>query len=302
MLPSRGNIAQQDRAAGYPSGPQPEELTMGRKTEASPLDALLYHDRTMCIGLVLHLTGRAPTPDRLASHVRDRLDRLPALSVIVSGSGTAATWLRRSPELGYHVRSRDLSAGADIYDVVRELHREPFAEGRPPWTMTILDGHIPGEYLIFYRVSHGVQDIGGITRTLEILSGTHRSTRPIRTPQCAAWSNRRGPGCVITCMRSGWWQGRVARPRYGRIQCTAIPASGRSNGPRYRRIRCEAWPVPMGEALMTPICPASRGSYRSGRHGITRTPTATRSRFRWRSTTGDPRTSVPPETNSPSGV
>ncbi|WP_159395394.1 wax ester/triacylglycerol synthase domain-containing protein [Streptomyces albireticuli] len=118
---------------------------------------------------MIHLTGQAPSLDRLAAHLRQRLDRLPALSLTMRGQGTAAVWCSQSPELDHHLRVHEVPIGADIYDAVRELHHAPFTEGRPPWTMTLLHGHTPGHYAIVYLINHGLQDGGGIIRTLEVL-------------------------------------------------------------------------------------------------------------------------------------
>ncbi|KPH97529.1 protein of unknown function UPF0089 [Actinobacteria bacterium OV450] len=139
----------------------------------SPLDALMYHDPSMRLGLVLHLTGKAPSLDRLAEHVRKSLAQLPVLSLTIKGRGTKAAWRPQSPGLDHHVQARKLPAGANVHDAVRELHREVFAEDQPPWTITLLHGHAPGTYVIVYRITHGLQDIGGMTRTLEVLFSHH---------------------------------------------------------------------------------------------------------------------------------
>ncbi|MFB7178610.1 wax ester/triacylglycerol synthase domain-containing protein [Streptomyces sp. NPDC056257] len=123
----------------------------------------------MRIGLVLHLTGQAPPLDRLAAHVRERLDELPSLSLSIVGRGTTAVWHQQPPDLEHHLSALELPAGTDIHHTLRELHEGAFTDGRPPWTMTLLHGHTPGQYVIVFRISHGLQDVGGMTRTLETL-------------------------------------------------------------------------------------------------------------------------------------
>ncbi|KIZ17848.1 wax ester/triacylglycerol synthase domain-containing protein [Streptomyces natalensis] len=145
---------------------------MNRATRPSPLDAILYHDPLMRVGFILHLSGQAPPLDHLAAHVRKRLDELPSFSLTLKGRGTKALWCHQPPDLDHHLRAVELPAGADVYDSVRELHKEPFADDRPPWTMTLLHGQAPGQYSIFYRINHGLQDGGAIARTLEVLFAT----------------------------------------------------------------------------------------------------------------------------------
>ncbi|MFD0635735.1 wax ester/triacylglycerol synthase domain-containing protein [Catenulispora yoronensis] len=133
---------------------------------------MLYHDRSMRIGLVLHLAGQAPPLKRLIDHVRERLGQSPALSLTLVGRGTSAVWHLQPPNLEDHLGVREVPEGTNIHEVVRNLHQEPFADGRPPWTMTLVQGYSPGRYALVYRISHGIQDTGGMARTLEILFAT----------------------------------------------------------------------------------------------------------------------------------
>jgi WS/DGAT/MGAT family acyltransferase len=147
----------------------------------SPLETIMWrvgHDPvlTMSVGTLLLLDrspGRSALVERLASAV-EQAPRLTWRPDDPSRSHVRPSWVEDDDlELGPHVRELAVPAPGDlrqVLDLAALLLATPFAAGRPPWDVTLIDGLDGERAALFLRADHVVTDgLGGRSLTTLLL-------------------------------------------------------------------------------------------------------------------------------------
>ncbi|MGW1076153.1 wax ester/triacylglycerol synthase domain-containing protein [Streptomyces sp. NPDC002537] len=135
------------------------------------------------ISLAARLTGVPPTRGELEELFTDAVARVPVLGYRVVGKGRRARF-EPAPDLDVsrHVEEIDVPAGRPAAQCALEALARPLPTDRPPWSVQLIRGYGPDEYLLAYRVAHILQDGMGVARTLAaVLSGArlpHPAPRP----------------------------------------------------------------------------------------------------------------------------
>ncbi len=148
---------------------------MSVRFRAKPMDRamndLSRRWRSMTVGCVLELEGRAPSVDELRRHVATRLDALPRLTHYLKGPGLRPHW-EYDPRLDMdaRVREKTLDPGDREYAAtLAELPAIPLPATGPPWDMWLLRGHAEGRFAIAYRAHHTTHDGAGVAHSLHTL-------------------------------------------------------------------------------------------------------------------------------------
>jgi diacylglycerol O-acyltransferase / wax synthase len=200
-----------------------------------------FHDPAMSIGAVLLASGAPPSLDALRSLVSERHRTLPALSTKLTGTGAASRWQYCAPDIPAQVNARILAAGEDIREHARALQSEPYPSHTPLWDITLI--HSPGNegFALVYRVAHGLQDYGGLVRTLEVLFATESVHADASSAVPRSLVSPRRPS-----MRDWRAAGRTLSEVTGRIEPWSLASCGPSTGPSTGRA-CSWSSVPTGE-------------------------------------------------------
>lgn len=215
-------------------------------------DIVMLSGTGMQVGALLRLDGPAPTPERLRKYVAERLDGIPTLCHTISGKGARARWVRVPVDVGRHVRHVTLPNGQGVREWATAHRLAPFPAGGPAWDLTLVTdgtatstGHQPFRpFHLFYRVSHGLQDGGGLVRTLEklfrsepvpedassaVVPEPHGAPRPTARERYEAWG-------ALTCpAKSGLWPMSATPAGAERWEWVSVPtgllrAAGQAHG------------------------------------------------------------------------
>ncbi|RLU87478.1 hypothetical protein CTZ27_22890 [Streptomyces griseocarneus] len=142
------------------------------------------------ISLAARIAGAPPTHGELVNVFTDAVERIPALGHRVVGKGRRA---RFEPVTGLdvarHIEEIEVPAGSVPARCTLEAQTRPFPAGRPPWTVQVIRGYSPDEYLLVYRAAHVLQDGVAIARTLEALFSGARLPPPVARPRSPAPSS-----------------------------------------------------------------------------------------------------------------
>jgi diacylglycerol O-acyltransferase len=195
-----------------------------------PQDIAFHAEPDLRVGALLHFTGTPPTVERLRSHAVACADAIPAWRVTIDVGGRRPRWSELPADFDQQVRERTLAPGAEPRAAALEVNEVPFASGTPAWDLTLLRGYAPDGYAIFYRCGHGLQDGGGIVRTLDILLGQSQETpqRPVGVAR--GLSSPRAPRLV-----------HLARAAAGMTRAARSPGPWPSLGIAYSPARNHRW-------------------------------------------------------------
>ncbi|GAA2090215.1 wax ester/triacylglycerol synthase family O-acyltransferase [Kitasatospora saccharophila] len=172
--------------------PHPAALRSAAPPPARPLssrDRLIMEiaglgpDPRLHLGTLLTFPGRAPGPDRLAEHLRERLPALPELTLRPD-----ARRRRWEPAPAFDVRDHvhaltvpgDLLADpATALDAVLD---QPLDHTRPLWGLWIVGSATADGFALAYRAHHAFQDGRAVTETVDLLLGPPSGRTPGRAP------------------------------------------------------------------------------------------------------------------------
>ncbi|MGW8783945.1 wax ester/triacylglycerol synthase domain-containing protein [Streptomyces sp. NPDC055796] len=129
-------------------------------------------DDGFMLGVTLRLRGPRPDPQRIAELVTARLPQVPVLAERLEGPLHQERWRADDDfDAARHVHvlagTTTLRAGAEL------LADQPLHEGRPRWSLWLLDTDRAHEYLLAYRAHHAVQDGAAMAYTLKRLLDPH---------------------------------------------------------------------------------------------------------------------------------
>lgn len=130
----------------------------------APADAFFVHAETRRVPqtvVALAVADESLTHAALIEAVRERLPDLPWLNRrLVTGRWRRPSWGPAAPDLTWHVRTAELPspglAGATAFAAATASR--PLPRDRPPWSMTILPGVVPGRVALVVAVHHALAD------------------------------------------------------------------------------------------------------------------------------------------------
>jgi len=155
-----------DDSAAQTSPAFPTQLPAGPTDIFMSIAPFPTPDTAPWVGAVLHLAGTAPTVEDLRGRLAPQIESLPCLNYRLDVTAAPPQWVLARAEIAEHVT--ELTT-ADLDAAVRDLLREPLPAETAPWRLTLVKGYAPDRYALFYRVSHGLQDMTGMAATFESL-------------------------------------------------------------------------------------------------------------------------------------
>jgi len=158
------------RASAAPAAADlPAELPAGPTDIFMSIAPFPTTDTAPWVGAVLHLRGPAPTVEELRGRVGAGIAGLPCLNYRLDVTAAPMRWVLAPADPARQVNELALSDGATIDTAIHDLLREPLPADGAPWHLWLVTGYAPDRYALFYRVSHGLQDMTGMSATFETL-------------------------------------------------------------------------------------------------------------------------------------
>jgi diacylglycerol O-acyltransferase len=153
-------------------------------------------DCAMHLGLVMLLSGPAPTVDQLTAHLHSRLAATPELTYRVGGPPRHPRWEPDpSFNIDHHVHDHVLPRGdaTNADHILEAILDQPLAADRPLWGVWLIRG--TNGYALCYRAHHAFQDGSAASLTTDLLFGPptalvadHHRLRQDPEPRPVAWN------------------------------------------------------------------------------------------------------------------
>ena len=236
----------------------------GQGSEMTAYEAALWHisdsPTLRAASVVVELLDLTPEWERFRAGHSWALGRVPRLRQRVVSDPVRLgppAWADTRVDLDHHLRRARLGTGSALRDVLRiasAMHEEEFAEDRPLWVATLVEGLPGGQAAYVLKFHHAMADDQALVALFELLhshvrhptvsvphlpAGHHESLRPLQlTASHALNAVHRGPRAAARIatglVRGG--AGAIADPG-------GAVATGRSLSQELRSVRWDGSPL-----------------------------------------------------------